>query len=100
MYTNHPHGNQYHKGPICLWVVGEVTENRPIADQMALFPLGPLPYIQHHNTAMRVALPRRIPKALPLTSERPWGPKKKAQMKEHIKDPEKIQLSDEETAKL
>ena len=77
-----------------------MTENRQRAEQAAMLSLGPLPYIQHHNTAMRVALPRRIPKALPLTSESPWGPKKKAQMKEHIKDPEKIQLSDEETAKL
>ena len=24
----HPHWNQHQKGPICLWVVGEVTESQ------------------------------------------------------------------------
>ena len=35
----HPPGNQHHKGPICLWVAGEVTESQPGAKQVALFPL-------------------------------------------------------------
>ena len=35
----HTPGNQYQKGPICLWVVEEVTENWQIAEQTALFPL-------------------------------------------------------------
>ena len=41
----HPPWNQHQKGPICLWVVGEVTENWQSAEQTALFPLGPLPHI-------------------------------------------------------
>ena len=31
--------SQYQKGPICLWVVEEVTESRSRARQVALFPL-------------------------------------------------------------
>ena len=44
----HPPENQHQKGPICLWVAGEVTERWPRAEQAALFPLRPLPHIQHH----------------------------------------------------
>ena len=53
----HPLGNQHQKGPICLWVAGEVTEIQPRAEQVALFPLGPLSHVQCHNTAERVAPP-------------------------------------------
>ena len=35
----HPYGNQQQKGPICLWVVGEVTKSGVRAEQAALFPL-------------------------------------------------------------
>ena len=38
----HPPDNQHQKGPICLWVVEEVTEREPRAKQVALFPLRPL----------------------------------------------------------
>ena len=41
----HPPRNQCQKGPICLWVVGEVTENGQRAEQAALLPLRPLPHI-------------------------------------------------------
>ena len=51
----HPHGNQHQKCPICLWVAEEVTERWPRAQQVALFPFGPLPHIQCHNTVTRVA---------------------------------------------
>ena len=43
----HPPENQHQKGPICLWVAGELTESRAGAEQVALFPLSPLPHIQH-----------------------------------------------------
>ena len=67
-YTqNNPPGNQHQMGPICLWVVGEVTESWQRAEQVALFPLGPLPYIQHYSTAIWVVPPWQIPKAPPLT---------------------------------
>ena len=53
----HPPRNQHYKGPIRLWVVGEVTGNPQRAEQVAWFPLRPLPHIQHHNAAMWVAPP-------------------------------------------
>ena len=40
---NHAPGNQHQKCQICLWVVGEVTENWQRAEQAALFPLRPSP---------------------------------------------------------
>ena len=46
----HPPGNQHQQDPICLWVVGETTESLVRAKQAALFPLGPLPHIEYHNT--------------------------------------------------
>ena len=94
----HTPGNQHQKGPICLWVVGEVTESWQRAEQAALFPLRPFSHIQHYNTAMWVAPPRQIPKAPPLICKRRTKTKNMAQVKEQIKAPEKIQLSDEEIA--
>ena len=35
----HPPRNQHQKGPICLWVSGEVTESQPRAKEAALFPV-------------------------------------------------------------
>ena len=64
---NHPPGNQHQKDPICLWVAVEVTKSQHRAEQVALFPLGPLPNIQCYNAATWGALPWRIPKAPPLT---------------------------------
>ena len=58
MYTNPPTQESTPEAPNCLWVGEEVTKNWQRAEQAALFPLGPLPHIQHHN-AMRVALPWR-----------------------------------------
>ena len=58
-----------------------------------MFPLEPIPHIQHHNTATWVDLPWQIPKALPLKQ------KNMAQMEEQIKAP-KIELNDEEIANL
>ena len=42
--TNQPR-KKHQKGPTCLWVVGEVTENQQRSVQAALFPLDPLPDI-------------------------------------------------------
>ena len=57
-YTKtHPPRNQHQKGPIHLWVVEKVTERQWRAEQAALFPLGPLPNIEFHNAAKRVAWP-------------------------------------------
>ena len=49
---NHPLRKHHQEGPICLWVVEEVTESQQRVEQALLFPLGPLPHIQYHNTAM------------------------------------------------
>ena len=35
----YPSGNQHQKGPICLWVGGEVTKSQQRAEQAALFPV-------------------------------------------------------------
>ena len=52
-HTNtYPPWNQHQKGPICLWVVGKLTDSQPRTEQTALFPLRPLAHIQHHNTAV------------------------------------------------
>ena len=37
-----------------LWEVGYVTESRVRAEQVALFPLRPFPYAQHHNAVKQV----------------------------------------------
>ena len=34
-------GNKHQEGPVCSWVLKEVTESRPRAKQAALFPLNP-----------------------------------------------------------
>ena len=53
----HPLRNQHQKGPVCLWVAEEVTESWWRAEKVALFPLGPLPHIQHCKAVTWVALP-------------------------------------------
>ena len=64
-------------------------------------PSRPLPHVQHHRTATSVTPPRGTPKAPPLkVTDTPRQKKKMAQMTEHFKAPEKIQLSDEEIANL
>ena len=72
---NHSAGNLHQKDPICLWVVEKVTESWPRAEQVALFPLGPLLY-KYHNAASWVAPPWRIPKAPHLTMKQVHPEKK------------------------
>ena len=55
-------------GGIFLWVAEEVTESQQRAEHAAVFHIGPLPYVQHHNAAKWIAPPWQIPKALPLTT--------------------------------
>ena len=74
---SHPPGNKHRKDPIWLWVVGEVTENWQRAEQVALFPIGPLPHIQRHNTVTWVSLSWWTPKAPPLTTNSYAETKKK-----------------------
>ena len=65
-YTNSSTQESASEGPICLCVAEEVTESLQRAEQVELFPLRLLPYIQHHNTAT-FALPWWISKAPFLT---------------------------------
>ena len=98
MYKNPPTQDQHQRGPICLWIADKVTESRQRADQMALFPLGPLLHIQAHNPLTWAAWPWQILKAqCPLTVT--VRQRNMAQMKEQIKAPE-MELSDEERANL
>ena len=65
---NHPPRNKHQKRQICLLVVAEVTESWQRSEQVALFPFGLLPHIQHHKAVTWVALLWGVPKALPLTT--------------------------------
>ena len=69
----------------------------------AIAPSRPLPHVQRHSAATSVTPPWGTPKAPPLkvtAAPRQKKKKKIAQMTEHFKAPEKIQLSDEEIANL
>ena len=54
----HPHGNQHQKGPLSLWVEGEVTESWQRMEQVTLFPLRPPPHLRQYSTVRWVVLPR------------------------------------------
>ena len=96
----HPPRNQHQKGPICLWVVQEVTESCLRAEQVALFPLGPLPHRQCHCEVMWVASPWHFPRFCSILCNKLPETKNMTQMKEQIKAPEKIQLTNEKIANL
>ena len=67
----------------------------------AIAPSWPLPHIQPHSTATSLTPPRGTLTAPSLKVTDAQGKKKKmAQMTEHFKAPEKIQLSEEEIANL
>ena len=52
----HTPRNQHQKGPICLWVAGEVTESGVRAQQATLFPSDPSP--TYSATMQSSGLPR------------------------------------------
>ena len=82
-----------------MWVMEEVTESWPRAEQVTLFPFGLLWHIQHHNAGTWVTLPWQIPKAPPLNVTGSPRQRNMAQMKEQIKTL-KIELSHEEITNL
>ena len=84
-----------------MWVAEGVTEIQQ-SGAGTIAPSRPLPHVQHHSTAKSVTPPLGTPKAPPLKlTDAPRQKKKKmAQMTEHFKAPEKIQLSKEEIANL
>ena len=65
----HPPRNQHWKGPICLFVAEEMTEILRKAELAPLFPLGPLPHIQHHNEPSRLSHPGKYPRLRPSTKQ-------------------------------
>ena len=79
-----------------------MTENCQRAGQAPLFPLRPLPHIQHHSAVTWLPHPGEHLRLRPLLQNRhaETSPPNTAQMKEQIKAPEKIKLSDEEIANL
>ena len=84
-----------------MWVAEGVTEIWQRVQPAPLIPIGPLFHTQHQSTVTSVTPPWWIPKTLPLTCHRcAKTHKKMAQMKEQIKAPEKIQLSNKEIANL
>ena len=84
-----------------MWEVEGVTENRQRAEQAPLLSLRPLPNIQHHSAATALPCPGEYLRLCPTPlHNRHTKTKKKAQMKEQIKAPEKIQLCNQEIANL
>ena len=81
-----------------MWVDGELTKNRGRVEQAAYFPLRPLPHIEHHSTGL--PCPGGYLRLLPLLVIGGQRQRNMAQMKEQTEAPEKIQLSNEETANL
>ena len=57
IHKTHPPRNQHQKGPICLWVAGEVTKSWQRADGAKLFLLRPLPHVERYKAATPVAPP-------------------------------------------
>ena len=100
MYTNPPTQESASEGPNLLLGSCRKTESWLRAQQMALFPLRPLPHIQRHNAVTWVAPTREYLRLRLLLCNRHTKTKNMTQMKEQIKAPEKIQLSDEEIANL
>ena len=83
-----------------MCISGEVTENEQRMEQAPLLPLGPSP--THSVTAQSHGLPHpgEHIRLHPLLRDRCAKTRKIAQMKEQIKAPEKIQLSNEEITSL
>ena len=75
-YIKQPTRESAPEGPNLLCCTG--SDWKPLrAEQAALFPLGPLPHIQHRNTVKWVARPWLTPKAPPLTPVTAWPEQKK-----------------------
>ena len=92
----HTPKNQYQRGPICFWVVWEVTESQLGAQQAALFSLWPFP---HRQCPHGLPCPGEYLRLCSLKHTRLLRQKHMAQMKEQIRGPN-IELSDEEIANL
>ena len=65
--------------------MGEVTKSWLRAKQVALFPLGPLPHIQHHNPETWVVRPGEYLRLCPVLLTGVLRGVGKPEMKEQIK---------------
>ena len=84
-----------------MTVGGGVKDWSPVESGAGtIAPSRPRPHIQRHSPATSVTPPRGTPKAPPLYVTGVPRPKKRAQMTEHFKAPEIIQLSSEQIANL
>ena len=83
-----------------MWVAEGVTVIWQRVKRAPLLPLGPSPTYSRHSAAISVTPPRGTPKAPPLYVTGVPRPKKRAQMTEHFRAPEIIQLSIEQIASL
>ena len=96
----HPLRKQHQKGPIWLWAVGWGSDWKSAESRAsAIAPSQPLPHISI-TVQLHITLPWWIPKAPPLYVTGGLRQKKLAQMKEQIKAPQKIQVSNEQIANL
>ena len=96
---NHPPGNQHQKGPICLWVAGKWLKVGWEQSEWHCSLSDPSPTYSITEQSHGLPRPGEHLRLCPLLFNRPAESKKNiAQMKEQIKAPEKIQLSDEEIA--
>ena len=94
----HPLGNKHQRGPIRLWVAQRVTEIRQRVQQAPLLPHSPSP--TYSVTAQQPALPHPGEHLRLRPFNRRAKTKKVAQMTEHFKAPEIIQLSSKQIANL
>ena len=76
-----------------------MVERRQRAEQAALFPLGPLPHIQHHNASPWVPPPDEYLRLHPSLCNRCTETKNMAQMKKKDQS-SKNRLSNEEISSL
>ena len=84
-----------------MWVAEGVTEIRQRVEQVPLLPLGPSPTYSVTAQGPALPCPGEHLRLRPFKQQKHQDKKKKmAQMTEHFKAPEKIQLSDEEIANL
>ena len=95
----HPPGNQHQQGPICLWVAGEMTENRLRVEEAVLFPLGPSPTYSTKIQLCGLPYPGETSGSAPYYVTDAWRQRNMAQMKEQFKAP-KIELRIEEIVNL
>ena len=93
MYANPPTWESAPEEPNMIVGTAEVTESQQRTEQAEFFPLRSLPHIQWQQRGL--PRPGEHPRLQPLLHNRCAETKKiKAQMKEQIKSPEKIQVSD------